>query len=173
MFSITVLGALGILPAIVLGGPTGDQPVKRAKIAQQFVKPADSPLSASSNYIGQNNGTLTNNNITSGKVFDRFIQIWLENTDFQVAASTPEFQSLSKQGVVLDSYYALTHVSHISSVSWLFLIAYNFIQPSEPNYIASMSGDIWGGADDNFYALPDNITTLVDVGIPLLFPFKA
>lgn len=35
----------------------------------------------------------------------------MENTDFQVAASTPEFQALAKQGLVLDSYYAVTHVS--------------------------------------------------------------
>ncbi len=41
------------------------------------------------------------------------------------------FQSLSKQGILLDSFYALTH-------------------PSEPNYIAAVGGDFFGSADDDF-----------------------
>jgi hypothetical protein len=105
MFSYPSLVVLATLPGFVLGHSS-----KRA-IAQSFVKPADSPFSASSNYVGQNNGTLPKTNVVSGKVFDRFIQIWLENTDYQSAASTPEFQAFAKEGLVLDSFYAVTHVS--------------------------------------------------------------
>ena len=28
-----------------------------------------------------------------------------------------------------------------------------------------MSGDFWGAGDDNFYAIPANITTVVDVSV--------
>lgn len=45
------------------------------------------------------------------------------------------FNSLAKQGVLLDQYYALTH-------------------PSEPNYVATVGGDFWGMGDDNFYNIP-------------------
>lgn len=30
-----------------------------------------------------------------------------------------------------------------------------------------MSGDFWGAADDDFYAIPENITTVVDVSLSL------
>ena len=111
MPSYRSLAVLAALPAVVLGGPA-----KRA-ISQPFVKPAESPFSASSNYVGQNNGTLPKTKYTPGKVFDRYIQVWLENTDFQTAASTPEFQALAKEGLVLDSYYAVTHVSRHSQIT--------------------------------------------------------
>ena len=41
------------------------------------------------------------------------------------------FQNLTKQGILLDSFYAVTH-------------------PSEPNYIAAIGGDFFGAMDDNF-----------------------
>ena len=104
MPSFASLIVLAALPAFTLGVT-----VKRA-VAQTFVTPADSPFSASNNYVGQNNGSLAKTNVTAGKVFDRFIMIWLENTDYQSAASTPEFQALTKEGLVLDAYYAVTHV---------------------------------------------------------------
>ena len=47
------------------------------------------------------------------------------------AASSPVFQSLSKEGILLESFYAVTH-------------------PSEPNYVAAVGGDFFGAADDNF-----------------------
>ncbi|KAH9927904.1 phosphoesterase family-domain-containing protein [Epithele typhae] len=112
--------------------------------AQVFQPPASSPESASGNYTGQSNGTISNGPLVSGKAFDRFIQIWLENTDFATAASSPVFQNLSKEGILLDSFYAVTH-------------------PSEPNYLAAVAGDFWGLADDAFYHAPQNISTIVDL----------
>ena len=41
------------------------------------------------------------------------------------------FQNLSKEGLLLDSFYAVTH-------------------PSEPNYIAAVGGDFFGAANDDF-----------------------
>ena len=107
MTLLLVLATIVSLLAIVYG----------AGIAQNFTPPAYSPTSASSNYVGANNGSLPKTNVTAGKVFDRFIQIWIENTDFQVAASTPEYQALAKEGILFTSYYAVTHVCFLLSTS--------------------------------------------------------
>ncbi|KAI9449085.1 phosphoesterase family-domain-containing protein [Lactarius psammicola] len=112
--------------------------------ALTFQPPSTSPTAQSSNYVGANNGTLPTSPIVPGQFFDRIIQIWLENTDFSTAASAPVFQSLASQGILLNQYYALTH-------------------PSEPNYVASVGGDYWGMANDNFFNIPSNIATIVDV----------
>lgn len=79
-----------------------------------------------------------------GAVFDRFIQIWLENTDYSQASSQEVFQNLSSQGITLTSYYGLTHTS-------------------EPNYIGSVGGDFWGLYDDDLTYIPSNMSTVVDL----------
>lgn len=53
--------------------------------AQVFSPPAYSYNSESANYTGQSNDTLQNGAVVPGKVFDRFIQIWFENTDCECA----------------------------------------------------------------------------------------
>lgn len=53
--------------------------------AQVFSPPAPSYNSESANYTGQSNNTLQNGPLVPGKVFDRFIQIWFENTDCKCA----------------------------------------------------------------------------------------
>ncbi|CAE7010119.1 Phosphoesterase-domain-containing protein [Pyrenophora teres f. teres] len=58
-----------------------------------------------------------------GKAFDRLAIIWLENTDYELAASDPNLVWLAKQGISLTNYYGLTH-------------------PSQPNYAASLSGRV-------------------------------
>ncbi|KAI9439686.1 phosphoesterase family-domain-containing protein [Lactarius indigo] len=112
--------------------------------ALTFKAPSTSPTAPSSNYVGANNGTLPISPIVPGRSFDRFIQIWLENTDFATASSAPVFQSLASQGILLNKYFALTH-------------------PSEPNYVATVGGDYWGMANDNMFNIPSNIATIVDV----------
>jgi hypothetical protein len=77
----------------------------------------------------------------------------MENTDFETASASvstflhlakpprdgyviqPVFQSLASQGILLDSYYGVTH-------------------PSEPNYVATVGGDFWGMANDNLFNIP-------------------
>lgn len=103
-----------------------------------------SPTDQSSFYIGPSNGTLTNSPNVPGKVFDRFFQIWLENTDYAQARTDPVFQNLSAQGITLTSYYGVTH-------------------PSEPNYIASLGGDFFGLGDDTLTYIPNNISTIIDL----------
>ncbi|KAH9016787.1 phosphoesterase family-domain-containing protein [Lactarius pseudohatsudake] len=119
-------------------------PAVLAAQAPQFVPPSEGPLVESTNYVGANNGSLSKSTVVAGKSFDRFIQIWIENTDFESANSTAAFSDLAKQGIFLDQYYALTH-------------------PSEPNYMAAAGGDFWGCDDDNLYHLPPNVSTIVDL----------
>ncbi|KAJ2968363.1 hypothetical protein NUW54_g13241 [Trametes sanguinea] len=52
--------------------------------------------------------------------------------------------TLSKQGVLFDQFYALTHTS-------------------EPNYIGVVGGDFFGAFNDAFYHIPENISTVVDL----------
>ncbi|KAF8557382.1 hypothetical protein OG21DRAFT_1520464 [Imleria badia] len=127
--------------SILLGAVVGSV---SASIASTFTAPAAAPTDQSSFYVGASNGTITNSPTVTGQVFDRFIQIWLENTDFSQARTTPVFQNLSAQGILLTSYYAVTH-------------------PSEPNYIASVGGDFFGLATDDLTYIPNNMSTIVDL----------
>ncbi len=64
--------------------------------------------------------------------------------DFNKTDQNADMQALIKQGILLTSYYGLTH-------------------PSQPNYIASVGGDYFGLDDDGFVQIPRNVTTLVDL----------
>ncbi|KAI1318993.1 hypothetical protein EDD11_005191 [Mortierella claussenii] len=79
-----------------------------------------------------------------GKAFDHVFIIFLENTNYPLAASDPALQAFLPQGVLLDNYSGVTH-------------------PSEPNYVAAAGGDYWGMNDDSYYAIPSNYTTIVDL----------
>ncbi|KFY72412.1 hypothetical protein V499_07458 [Pseudogymnoascus sp. VKM F-103] len=79
-----------------------------------------------------------------GKVFDRFVTIWFENTDFQSAAAEANFEFFAKKGITLENYFAVTH-------------------PSEPNYMAAVGGDYFGLNGDPFIAVPENVSTVVDL----------
>ncbi|KAK9482650.1 phosphoesterase family-domain-containing protein [Lipomyces starkeyi] len=87
-------------------------------------------------------GELTSN--VHGAAFSRFIQIWLENTDYTKAAADPSLQTLSRKGITLTNYWASTH-------------------PSEPNYISVVGGDYFGMNSDNFERVPANVSTVVDL----------
>jgi acid phosphatase len=52
-----------------------------------------------------------------GHVFDRIAIIWLENTDYDLAAGDPNLAWLAEKGIKLENHFAVTH-------------------PSEPNYVA-------------------------------------
>ncbi|KAL4079896.1 phosphoesterase family-domain-containing protein [Scleroderma yunnanense] len=126
----STLLALGMLAKVALGAT--------------FTAPAPNPTSTSSFYVGASNGSLPSAPVVSGRVFDRFIQIWLENTNYADAAAQSVFQTLSAEGITLSAYYALTH-------------------PSQPNYIATAGGDFFGLASDNSVTIPSNILTIVDL----------
>lgn len=64
--------------------------------------------------------------------------------DFDKAAADPDFQFLATQGITLTNYNAVTH-------------------PSQPNYAAVVAGDIFGLDNDDFIAVGNNISTVVDL----------
>jgi hypothetical protein len=118
-------------------------PPTRAHTAHADIAHPDA-TTQSANYTGASNSTLKPGPVVPGKAFDRFVQIWLENTDYATAASSPVFQQLAQHGLLLTSYHGVTH-------------------PSEPNYIASVGGDFFGMGDDAFYHIPENVSTVVDL----------
>lgn len=46
-----------------------------------------------------------------GKVFDRFITIWLENTDYKKSEGDRNLIWLASKGITLSNYFAVTHPS--------------------------------------------------------------
>ncbi|GAB7353654.1 hypothetical protein MBLNU459_g4063t1 [Dothideomycetes sp. NU459] len=80
----------------------------------------------------------------AGKAFDRFVTIWLENTDYTKAVADPNLAWLASQGITLSNYFGVTH-------------------PSEPNYCASVGGDNFGMDNDNFNFVANNVSSVVDL----------
>ncbi|KAK3941705.1 putative acid phosphatase [Diplogelasinospora grovesii] len=83
-------------------------------------------------------------NLVSGRAFDRFITIWLENQGFNKVNRDANIADLKKQGILLTRYYAHTH-------------------PSQPNYLAAVGGDYFGLNHDEFVRVPENVSTVVDL----------
>ncbi|KAE8453302.1 hypothetical protein EG329_011369 [Mollisiaceae sp. DMI_Dod_QoI] len=79
-----------------------------------------------------------------GKQFDRFVNIWLENTDFDMAAGDPSLQWVASQGITLTNYDAITH-------------------PSQPNYVASVGGDTHWVWEDWMFRIGSDVKTVVDL----------
>lgn len=79
-----------------------------------------------------------------GKQFDRFVNIWLENTDFDMAAGDPGLQWVASQGITLTNYNAITH-------------------PSQPNYVASVGGDTHWVWEDWSFRIGSDVKTIVDL----------
>ncbi|KAI1847526.1 hypothetical protein JX265_000776 [Neoarthrinium moseri] len=88
--------------------------------------------------------TLSPTSNVAGKNFDRFVQIFLENQDFDIAAGDPNLAYLATQGIVLDNYYSITH-------------------PSQPNYIAAAGASTHGVLLDNFARISADVETIVDL----------
>ncbi|KAI2788023.1 Acid phosphatase [Penicillium oxalicum] len=79
-----------------------------------------------------------------GLSFDRFYQIWLENTAYTASAADPNMQWLASQGILLTNYHGVTH-------------------PSEPNYCAAAGGDTFGMDWDQWVQVPANISSVPDL----------
>jgi acid phosphatase len=113
---------------------------KRVARTYSTIQPSASDVAAAA----QNAATLQWTSDVKGKSFDRFVVIWLENTDFDQAAEEPNMAWVASQGITLTNYWALTH-------------------PSEPNYMASVGGDYFSLNDDRMISLPKNVSTIVDL----------
>ncbi|KAI1170068.1 acid phosphatase phoa [Nemania sp. FL0916] len=79
-----------------------------------------------------------------GKAFDRFVVIWLENTDYDMAINDPNLARIAKKGITLNNHHAVTH-------------------PSQPNYIAAVGGDYFGMQNDDFSQVDKNVSTIIDL----------
>ncbi|KAI1341037.1 phosphoesterase [Xylariaceae sp. FL0016] len=88
--------------------------------------------------------TLSPTSNVKGKTFDRFVQIFLENQDFDIAAGDPNLAYLASKGILLDNYFAITH-------------------PSQPNYIAAVGASTNGVIGDSFSRINADIETIVDL----------
>lgn len=60
----------------------------------------------------------------------KVVVVILENSDFEDSMAQPEFREFAKKGALLSNYYGVTH-------------------PSQPNYIALISGSTHGVIDDD------------------------
>lgn len=80
----------------------------------------------------------------AGKVFNRFVTIWLENTDYDKAAGDPNLQWVASKGITLQNYFAVTH-------------------PSEPNYVSSVGGEYFGINNDDPNLIPQNVSSIADL----------
>lgn len=85
-----------------------------------------------------------NKPVVKGRAFDKFYQVWLENTDKEKAEAQPDLAELQKKGITLTNYWGLTH-------------------PSEPNYVGVVGGDYFGIFDGSFLRIPERVSTVVDL----------
>ncbi|KAK2464630.1 hypothetical protein APHAL10511_003323 [Amanita phalloides] len=83
-------------------------------------------------------------NAPKGKVFKYFMQIWLENEDYETVTKLPQYQAIAERGILLTNYNAITH-------------------PSEPNYVAAVAGTNFGIDNDDYYDIPANETSIFDL----------
>jgi acid phosphatase len=80
-----------------------------------------------------------------GKVFDRWVQIWLEGSgEFDKASADPNLAWLASQGLTLTNYFGVSH-------------------PSQPNYVAAAGGDTFGFDADFFEQIADNTSSVTDI----------
>ncbi|KAI0453004.1 phosphoesterase family-domain-containing protein [Xylaria acuta] len=88
--------------------------------------------------------TLSPTSNVGGKTFDRFVQIFLENEDFDIAAGDPNLAYLATKGILLNNYYAITH-------------------PSQPNYVVAGGASTHNIIDDSFKRIGADTETIVDL----------
>src|SRR4051812_44209837 len=77
------------------------------------------------------------NELFANQPFKKVFIIVLENADYDRALKQPFLHQLSKQGALLTNYFAITH-------------------PSQPNYIALISGSTFGINSDKDVNLTGN-----------------
>ncbi|KAL7927531.1 phosphoesterase family domain-containing protein [Trichoderma austrokoningii] len=79
-----------------------------------------------------------------GKAFDRYVVVYFENQDFDKADGDRKFSFFAEKGITLTNLFSVTH-------------------PSQPNYLASITGDYFGMQNDDLYATDFNVSTVIDL----------
>lgn len=115
-----IMAAL-IVSTLVIAGVANANPFWRPKLATTLEPNVYTATAASDVYAAQATAPTTSfpKHYKRGKAFDRFLTIWLENTDFSKAAADPNLAWLATKGITLENYHGVTH-------------------PSEPNYVAAV-----------------------------------
>lgn len=80
----------------------------------------------------------------AGKTLDRFVTIFLENQDYDIADGDPNIAYLSTLGVKLDNYWSVAH-------------------PSQPNYISALGASRHGVLLDNFSQIDEDTESMIDL----------
>ncbi|KAK3349837.1 phosphoesterase family-domain-containing protein [Lasiosphaeria hispida] len=88
--------------------------------------------------------TLSPTSNVLGTKFERFVQIFLENTDYSKAIADPNLAYLASKGISLTNYFAITH-------------------PSQPNYVAAVGANTHGITGDGFVRISPGVQTIVDL----------
>ncbi|KAK3943230.1 phosphoesterase family-domain-containing protein [Diplogelasinospora grovesii] len=110
--------------------------------------------------IAQAAATALTQSLTSGlrgKTFDRFVQIWLENQDYDIAAGDPNLAYLGTLGVTLTNYYAVAHPSQSS------MTEDEAFPIPPPNYVAAVGGSTHGVNHDEWARISNTTETIVDL----------
>ncbi|KAF2721880.1 phosphoesterase-domain-containing protein [Polychaeton citri CBS 116435] len=114
-------------------------------VSQSQEPDINTATSASDVYAAQATApTTSKTSHVKGKAFQRFITIWLENTDYDKAAGDPNMDWLASKGLLLENYFGVTH-------------------PSQPNYVASIGGDHFGMDNDAFNQIAGNVSSVIDL----------
>ena len=98
-----------------------------------------------------------------GKVFKYFVQVWLEN---EVSSTTTKFKALISQYLSNQAFRDVSELPQYEVIAeqGILLTNYNGItHPSQPNYIAAVAGSDFGIADDDYYDIFANETTIFDL----------
>lgn len=95
--ALTIVGVTGALGQIFPGFPAGEQ----------YYPNRHTATAAAAVYAAQATApTYQSKDIYKpGRTFDRFVQIWLENTDYDKAAGDPNLAALAKKGITLSNYF--------------------------------------------------------------------
>ncbi|KAL8418718.1 hypothetical protein RB594_002070 [Gaeumannomyces avenae] len=138
--STTLVGLAALLGSAASATLTGPPVIRKGKPPQQAPKMSLDEIRAAQATARVSSPTSN----VKGVAFDRFIQIWLENTNYNAAAGDANFQWLASQGILLTNHFGVTH-------------------PSQPNYAAAAAGDHFGMDSGDFFRFPENISTVVDL----------
>lgn len=79
-----------------------------------------------------------------GLAFERYVQIFFENQDYDIAEGDPNFSHLASLGIKLDNYWSVTH-------------------PSQPNYVAALGADRNGVHTDGAHQIDEGVETVIDL----------
>lgn len=125
--------------------------------------------------------TLSPTSKVAGKTFDRFVQIWLENTDYKLAIGDGEYWPGCRQNLMLTlksepqvpgvarnpPYELLRHHSSLSGTLQIQSIILSMGPLSnsdlQPNYVAVAGGSTNGISSNDFKRLPTTTKSVIDL----------